>query len=293
MKRVVILTVSVLFLLATGCSATRHPEGEAIEFYYSVASDKHFGAAVDSETDYLDDPTVSNVMNRLLEQPHSPELTAIIPEGTYLQSWTLQKGQLQLDLSESFGRLTGISLTKGEYCIVLTMTQLEGVESVSITVDGQTIPGGVTGAMTADDVIMKGETEDPVTISTQLYFPLSDDSGLGVEYRVIEVPSLDPMDQANTILQELALGPTEEEMDSFLTNIGELKVISVTDGTCVVEIDSTTLESICRPKESFSLHLYAIVDSLTELGTIEQVSFQMDGAPVEEWDAIYSAQYEF
>lgn len=293
MRRLILLAVSVLFLLSAGCSTIRHSEGEAIEFYYSVSSDKHFGSAVGSETDYLENPTVSNVMNRLLEQPYSADLTSIIPEGTYLQSWTLEKGQLKLDLSEAFGRLAGISLTKGEYCIVLTMIQLEGVETVSITVDGQTIPGGVTGAMSEDDVILKGETEDPVTISTQLYFPLSDDSGLGVEYRVIEVPSLDPMDQANTILKELALGPSEEEMDGFLTNTGELEAISVTDGTCVVEIDSMTLESICQPEELFYLHLYAIVDSLTELGTIEQVSFLMDGAPVEGWEAMYSAQYEF
>lgn len=293
MKRGVLLALAALFLLAAGCSTTRHSQGTAIEFYYSVSSDKHFGPAVESETDYLENPTVSSVMNRLLEEPYSPDLTAIIPEGTYLQSWTLQKGELKLDLSEAFGRLTGISLTRGEYCIVLTMTQLEGVESVSITVDGQNIPGGVAGAMSAEDVILKGETEDPVTISTQLYFPLSDDSGLGVEYRVVEVASLDPVDQANTILHELALGPTEEEMDGFLTNIGELEAASVTDGTCVVEIDSTTMECICQPEELFSLHLYAIVDSLTELGTIEQVSFQMDGAAIEGWEEVYSAQYEF
>ena len=92
MRRVIILAVSVLLLLSTGCSATRHPEGKAMEFYYSVSSDKHFGSAVGSETDYLENPTISNVMNRLLEQPYSADLTAIIPEGTYLQSWNPQKG---------------------------------------------------------------------------------------------------------------------------------------------------------------------------------------------------------
>lgn len=293
MKRLLALFFSVLFLLTAGCSSAKHSGGEPIEFYYSVSSDKHFGPAIQSETDYLEDPTVPNVMNRLLEGPTNPELSAIIPEGTSLQNWSLRDGELKLDLSEAFGRLTGISLTRGEYCIVLTLTQVEGVDSVSITVDGEALPGNGTRAMSADDIILKGETEDPVTISTQLYFPLSDASGLGVEYREIEVTSMDEVDQANAILMELAKGPTEEEMSGFLSGMGTLSALEIVDKTCIVEIDNATLESICKPKEQFTLNLYAIVDSLTELGTIEQVSFQLDGGAIEGWQDQYSAQYEF
>lgn len=293
MKRLLALALSALFLFSAGCSSIDHTEGEAIQFYYCVSSDKHFGPAIEAETDYLENPSVSNVMSRLLEGPWDPNLSAIIPEGTFLQDWTLERGELKLDFSEAFGRLTGISLTRGEYCIVLTMTQLEGVDTVSITVDGQDLPGSGTRTMSADDVVLRGETEDPVTISTQLYYPLSDASGLGVEYREIEVTSTDAVDQANAILRELAQGPTEEEMSGFLNGMGTLSVSKITGKTCIVEIDNATLECICNPKEQFTLNLYAIVDSLTELGTIEQVSFQLDGGTIEGWQNQYSAQYEF
>lgn len=293
MKRWIALALSLGILLLAGCSSSKTSDGVKLNFYYCVSSDKHYGPALQAETDSLTNASVSSVMSRLLKGPHNSELTAIIPDGTYLQSWNLQDGELKLDLSEAFGRLTGISLTRAEYSIVLTCTQLDGVETVSITVDGQSLPGGSAQSMSGDDVILKGETDDPVVISTQLYFPLSDASGLGVEYREIEVSSTDSLEQANAILQELSLGPVEEEMAGFLSGKGEMEAVQIMDQTCVVEIDRVTLESICQPEDTFLLHLYAIVDSLTELGTIEQVSFQMDGEQIEGWEAQYSAQYEF
>lgn len=293
MRRLLTVALSVFFLLLAGCGSIEPTKGEAFQFYYCVSSDRHFGPAIQAETDYIEQPSVSSLMSRLLKGPTDPNLTVVIPEGTVLQNWTLRNGELKLDLSEAFGRLTGISLTRGEYCIVLTMAQLEGVDTVSITVDGQSLPGSGTRAMSADDIILRGETEDPITISTQLYYPLSDASGLGVEYREIQVSSTDAVDQANAILSELAKGPTEEEMNGFLSGMGTLSVLEIVDKVCVVEIDSATLECICNPEEQFTLNLYAIVDSLTELGTIEQVSFQLDGGAIEGWQDQYSAQYEF
>lgn len=293
-KRIIFALCALLCLsLSAGCGASGAAGGTEIQFYYGVASDRHTGASLVSEGDTLAAPTVSTVMSRLLRGPESQDLTALIPEGTTLLSWTLEDGVLTLDLSEAFGRLTGISLTRAKYSIVLTLTQLEGVEAVSITVDGQFIPGSGADQMSAGDVILRGETEDPVTISSQLYFPLTDLTGLGVEYREIEVESLDLLDQANAILKELALGPAGEEMSGFLSGMGVLEAVSVRDGVCVVELDSATLECICRPEEQFALRLYAIVDSLTELGDIEQVSFRLEGQSIEGWEASYSAQYEF
>ena len=41
-------------------------------------------------------------------------------------------------LSEQYSGLTDISLTLADYCIVLTLSQLEGVESVEISSEGHT-----------------------------------------------------------------------------------------------------------------------------------------------------------
>ena len=293
MRRLIALAAALSLLLTAGCGSTSSSSGTVMQFYYGVSNDRHTGSSLQPETDELSNPTVSTVMSRLLRGPESAELAAIIPEGTSLQSWTLEDGLLTLDLSESFGRLSGITLTRAEYSIVLTLTQLEEVEQVSITVDGQELPSSGTSRLSADDVILRGETEDPVTISSQLYFPLTDSYGLGLEYREIEVESLRLEDQANAILQELALGPSEGEMSGFLSGMGVLEVSGIEGQTCIVELDSATLECICRPEEQFPLRLYAIVNSLTELGAIERVSFRLDGMPIEGWEESYAPQHEF
>ena len=56
-----------------------------------------------------------------------------------LRSWGLEEGVLVLNLSEQYGGLTDISLTVADYCIVLTMSQLDGVEAVEINVAGQPV----------------------------------------------------------------------------------------------------------------------------------------------------------
>lgn len=293
MKRKLALILALILLLPTGCVSKHVTNANQLEFYYCVPSDKHFGPSIQAETDSVSAVTIPNVINRLFEGPDSPELVSIIPEETTLQSWILEDGNLKLDLSEAFGRLTGISLTRAEYCIVLTLTQLEEVDTVSITVDGQSIPGSGVEKMSQDDVVLKGETQDPVTISTQLYFPLTDGSGLGVEYREVEVASMDAEDQASAILEELIRGPSGEEMTGFFGGAVEMEVVEIVESTCVLSIDSAAMESICNPEERFELQLYSVVDSLTELGTIETVAFLLDGAPIEGWEDSYTAQYEF
>lgn len=293
MKGKIALILALILLVSTGCVSSHTAGGIQLDIYYCVPSDKAYGPSVQAETDSVPEASVPAIVDRLFEGPDSPELISIIPEGTTLQSWTLEAGNLKLDLSEAFGRLTGISLTRAEYCIALTLTQLDGVDTVSITVDGQMIPGCGVEKMSEKDVVLKGETQDPVTVSTQLYFPLADGSGLGVEYRVVEVASMEAKDQATAILQELIRGPSGEEMTGFLGGAGVIEVVAIEESTCVLAIDSATMESICNPKERFELQLYSIVDSLTELGTIETVAFLLDDAPIEGWADSYAAQYEF
>ena len=56
------------------------------------------------------------------------------------------------------------------------------------------------------------------------------------------------------------------------------------------------MEEICTPYASelqIRLRIYAIVDSLSELDGIDEVSFLLDGEPIEGWQSVYSVRYEF
>ena len=58
----------------------------------------------------------------------------------------------------------------------------------------------------------------------------------------------------------------------------------------------SALEEICTPdasEQQIRLRIYAIVDSLSELDGIDEVSFLLDGEPIEGWQSVYSVRYEF
>ena len=72
----------------------------------------------------------------LRANPGRPDLA--LPEGLTLQGWSLEDGLLTLSLSEQYGGLADVSLTLADYCLVLTLSQVDGVDAVQIQSAGHT-----------------------------------------------------------------------------------------------------------------------------------------------------------
>ncbi len=299
MRRIsTLLAVLLLFTLSTGCGSTQTGTGTTVQIYYAASSDVQSGAAILSESVQLAEVSIPALLECQLRQPMDAELVQTIPDGTTVRSWELSNGLLQLDLSEEFGQLSGVTLIRAEYCIVLTVTQLDEVKRVAITVNGKRLPENGTRTLGANDAVFKGETDDPVTLGTKLYYPRLDGSGLESQFRQMELASLAVKDQANAILRELALAPEEhaDTLECFLSGAGTINAVSVESGVCTLELDRSALEEICTPdasEQQIRLRIYAIVDSLSELDGIDEVSFLLDGEPIEGWQSVYSVQYEF
>ncbi len=295
MKRMFAAWLALALVLLTGCGAQSTEEtGAPIDFYYSVVSSEATGSAIGAETVCLEEISVENLMTRLLSGPEDTAAFArTFPVGTTLQSYTMNGGTLTVDFSDAFSRLSGLELVRAEYCVVLTLCQLEGVSAVAITVNGSSLPEGVTGAMNGDSLVLKGETEDPVTFSAELYFPLENGRGLGTDYREIEVSELTLITMANAVLTQLKEGTAETDMRSFLSGAGTLEVVEIQNGICVINMDSQTMSCLAGDEGADMIALYALVDSLTELDGIHAVSFRLDGDPINGWSGEYTATYEF
>lgn len=287
-QRILALVMLAALISVSGCSKSTEKD-HAIEVYFVSTADVLAGCAIDSETQTLAELTVPAVMERLLQSPRdTARLAAFAPEGTELLNWSVTDGVANLDLSESFGQLTGINLTKAEYCIVLTLTQLEGIDSVFITVGGKTLPGAAANTLSAGDVLLYGETDDPVTVEATLYFPLEDGTGLGSEKRTLSASSDSAIDLANVVLEQLSVGPSDETMAAFLPTGGKIYASSVQQGICTVTMDKIMLESICQPTETYELRLYAIVNSLCQLDDVSAVCFRENGSLIEGWADTYT-----
>lgn len=293
MKRGIGVLLLSLLMLLYGCGKAGGQRQAAVQLYYVLLDENQAGAAIEGEERYIPDRTVESLMTALLKGPTDGNTyRQTFPSGTTLQSWSLEEGRLTLDLSESFGRLSGVELIEAEYCIVMTVSQLDGIDDVVITVNGQSLPGASNQALRVSDVILHGETADPITVSKQLYFPLQE-GGVGVEVREFEVDTEQEIEVANAILQQLIAGPTASDLLPCLNSGAQMEAESILQGNCTVELDRTAIEGIIALGEGGELAIYSIVDSLAELSGIDTVSFTFQGEPIEGWASVYTPRYEF
>lgn len=140
MRRTAALALA-LGLLLTGCGGERgsgeRKPGEYLLWFTSAHSSPQ-SAALGSETRTLspgEDP-----LPLLFQGPRSEELTSPFPAGTALRGSRVEEGTAYVDLSEAYGGLSGAELTLADACVVLTLCQLDGVERVYITVEGEPRP---------------------------------------------------------------------------------------------------------------------------------------------------------
>ena len=152
----------VLLLLLSSCSADKAGDGSAYQVYFAAPlpdgeiTDPIQGPAVLWETRRLpqDADVLHGLVECLLSGPVSAGLRSPFPDGVYqVSAPTLTDGVCEVDLSEHYGGLSGADLTVADYCIALTLCQVEGVEAVSILVEGVPISYRDHQRMTAEDIV--------------------------------------------------------------------------------------------------------------------------------------------
>ena len=273
-------------LLLSACALVEsgeetQPQG-AYKVYYAVTGEEATVQAVDWEYHVPSgEDTASALAELVLSQPETPGLTSPAPSGTRLLSCQLEEGQLRLDLSEQYGGLSGVDLTVANSCLTLTLCQLEGVEEVYITVEGEAIPYQTLRAMGTDDVLLPGTGEGELTVAVGLCFPRADGSGLGVEYRDVVQNEGDTM--ASAVFSALLEGPRYRELTSLMPEDTKLRGISVEGGVCTVNLSPEFLAALPQDEQSARLLLYSIVNTLCmqEDLSISTVQILADGHAIE------------
>ena len=155
--------VGCLLALAAGGCAPRpeEPEGGYC-VYYSALSDRFAPLPLDCEPfeGSAGDP-IPALVDALLSPPETQGLATPFPEGVRLLSWEVEEGRLHLDLSEQYGGLSGVDLTVADACLTLTLCQVEGVESVYVTVEGREIPYRRVQQLGPDGLLLTDGTDVP------------------------------------------------------------------------------------------------------------------------------------
>ncbi len=278
------LAAAVLLALAFGCAPSREEEQEGLKLWFPVDPAQEKLSATLGACPYAGaERSIPSLLSALLAGPPAEELelTAVIPAGTRLLSWSLENRVANVELSAAYAELVGVRLTLADSCITLTLAQLEGVDGVRITVNGGGQSYRDRHPLYPEDMLFTGAEEVPVEVTAALYFRRDGGDSLGYELRKFRLT--EDKIPAKAVLAALIAGPEDKGLLPLLP--AELTVRSawVEEGVCTADLSAQLLEV---PEEARALAVESIVATLCSLDTVERVQILIDGAPAGEFGGL-------
>ena len=163
--------------------------------------------------------------------------------------------------------------------IVRTIVQVAGVSYVTFTVNSQALlnaMGELVGSMNADSFVENPGEQINSSIETDLtlYFSNADGTALVAETRTVHYSSNISLEKL--VVEQLLEGPKDSSLKATLSSETKLITISVVDGICYVNLDETV--STLNPDVNEEILLYSIVNSLTELSSVDKVQISINGS---------------
>ncbi len=278
------LTAALLLAaLCTGCGKKQEEGDEtarqgAYQIYYLDASGlKLSSCSYETETEDTEQ-LLGELAGQLLTSPADTEYQPVLTEKTMLLGMKKNDNVLYLDFSKEYNSMEPIREILCRAAFVKTLTQAEGVEFVNISCEGQPkldSAGNPVGALGKSDFV-EGVTDinSYEQAELTLYFSNQEGTALIPETRTV-------VHSANTslerlVVEQLVAGPSDDGANPVIPKETRILNISVAENICYVNFDSNFLAGV--PNTSEKLAVYAIVDSLTELQTVNKVQITVNGS---------------
>lgn len=284
-KRTAARLLSLLLILGssltlTACGDEEAPGENTCQVYYLSTSETKVEQHPHEITADTFEGKLEEMIGFLSTNPDKLEYKAPLGMGFQLLSAQMEESTLILDMDAKYLELPVITEVLVRAAIVRSLTQLEEVQYVSITVEGGQLYDGVgrpVVRMNAEQFINNNGNE----INTyelariQLYFSSEDGANLIAANR--EKYYSTSMQLERFVVEELIAGPTGQVEGLYPSVNPNTKVINVTtkDGICYVNLDENFLSVVNNVPTEESV--YAIVNSLVELSNINKVQILVNG----------------
>ena len=274
-----LMALALSLCLLAGCAAVKSTgERDGFRLYYAAALDTHRGGdAIDHvivDWDTLPEgdkaARAEAVLALLMGECQEKGFRTPIPSGTTLRSVDMKGGTAWVDFAGSYGQLSGMALTIADYCVTLSLTQLEGVYAVHITVNGQELAYRDSNMFLAGDVLLTSMDDVVRTLTAQLYFP--DESGtLTAEERLL-----------TQYEGQSADGPSQEGLQPLLPEDFTGLTVRVEDGVCQLNLPSEMIAAMGA--DAAGEMEQGVAASLLSLEGVSAVQIYTDGVYVDVYE---------
>ena len=279
-KLVCVLLILLCTALSAGCGK-REDEGDNIYEVYYVSNS---ATKVEMHTYQMEAETFEGRLEELLAclstNPKKLEYQAPLSMGFEVLDKKVEDGRLLLDVSAAYTGLPMTTQVLVRAAIVRTLTQLNDVNMVMMTVEGTPLydnNGRTVSWMSADQFIDNDGNEINTYEEARVRLYFADESGtkLIAADREKHYSTNTPLERF--VVEDLISGPSGQVEGLYPSINPNTKIINITtrDGICYVNLDDSFLTVV--DNVSTDVSVYSIVNSLVELNNVNKVQILING----------------
>lgn len=202
-----------------------------------------------------------------------------IPNDVEVINYSLDGVLLTIHFDADYSNMDMVEELLCRAAIVRTMMQIEGVDCVAFYIEDTPltdVDGNVVGSMTQESFIENPEQQINAIQNTSLTLYFSNENGDGLVKEVRpDVYYSSNISLEKLIMEKLLEGPETKGAKPVIPEGTRLVSVSVVEGICYVSLDETFRNQDYKVNEG--VVIYAIVNSLTELPTINKVQISVNG----------------
>lgn len=235
------------------------------------------GDLIQAEIRVLPDPSGSEidaVLTLFAAPSRETSLVCALPTGVAIQSWSQENRAVTLDFSPELLSASSMEQTLAAFCAALTLCELDGVESVTVSAGGQVLFSGLV----PEDALLSDADSDPYVRQLRLYFADSRGRYLVSEYHTLTLD--ENTSPERYVVEELLRGPNSSELRSSIPAGTKLISCSTTEGVCTVNLSAEFLENRPQTVVGERLAIYSVVNSLSALSNVDSVILLAEDQPI-------------
>lgn len=268
MKKFAFFLLIIIFL--SSCTGKTSDNMLTISGYYTY-EDNAF--ALTSDTVALKQEGVDAIPELFakLKAPSSKKLSSPIPRGIELLDHSIIEDTCFLTLSPYYAKLSPTQLVTVNAALTYSMSQLPGIDFVSIKCDNK------ISVFEQSDFLTTLPLTRYDSYTVNLYFTTKNHTGITKETKSISIS--DNTNLEKEVIFLLSENPAPAEVESPFPKGTRVNSVSVDEGTCIVDVSEEFITNTPHNPEQEKAILFSIVNTLTELPKIDRVKFLINGEP--------------
>ncbi|MDO5348419.1 MAG: GerMN domain-containing protein [Lachnospiraceae bacterium] len=284
-RKVIFLTaaLTLLALWLVGCRKEEPPtfcpeENQYIVYYVNTGMTRLIPVEYHPESkEGLD--LIRELYQQLVTVPADLDAKSPVSSKTELQRFQWDSNVLYLYFDANYTFMSASQEILCRAALTKTLSQIDGVEFLNIYSGEQPLmdaSGNPVGMMAAGD-FMDNISDVNAFEKSELTLYFADETGQYLVEEKREVIHSINTSMERLIVEQLLEGPKKTGCSATIPPETKLLNISVTDNVCYLNFDSAFLNNSLGVKEE--IPIYSIVNSLTQLTTVNRVQLSVNGSP--------------